>query len=139
MRNLCGIFGLTAEFFYDRTPCGPASRPACLEVESPGHGIDVEDFARKIEVFDDFRFHRYGINERSVDSSGGNEFFSGTGSDQSYGNSSRKKPAHRLALFARDGGAFFPGIHARERYHGVGEAFWKEHGEDVFPFLRAVL
>lgn len=110
-----------------------------MQVESAGYGVDVENFARKIEVFDDFRFHRYGIDERNVDSSGGNEFFSGTGSDQGYGNSSRKKPAYRLALFARDGGAFFPGIHARERYYGVGKTFWKDHGKNVFPFLGSVL
>src|SRR5436190_9217955 len=78
---------MRAETFGHALTCDPAGRPGCLEVETAGDAVDIEEFASEKDAGSNFAFHRLEVHFRERDAAARHEFlfvqtFSGDGQNR---------------------------------------------------------
>ena len=124
----------------NRTLSGKMSgRERYLQIESARVGIDIYNFARKIQTVYELRLHRFRVYLRGLYAAGGdNRLFDRA--KVSYRNSEMLEQINELrALFAGDGIDLCVHGYARERDYDGHELFGKQEVERIYEIAVVVL
>ena len=116
-----------------------SGRERYLQIESARVGIDIYNFARKIQTVYELRLHRFRVYLRGLYAAGGdNRLFDRA--KVSYRNSEMLEQINELrALFAGDGIDLCVHGYARERDYDGHELFGEQEVERIYKIAVVVL